>query len=90
MNKYLRLGKFSISLPVALTGFLGYFMVHARFDRHALYAVSGILLLAMASAALNQIQERHTDALMKRTSLRPLPTGQIVEPSRIRQSFSKT
>ena len=77
MNKYLRLGKFSISVPVALTGFLGYFMVRARFDLHALYAVCGIFLLSSASAALNQIQERRTDALMNRTSRRPLPSGQI-------------
>jgi len=31
----------------------------------------------MASGALNQIQERHTDALMKRTARRPLPSGNI-------------
>ena len=48
MNKYLRLGKFSISVPVALTGFLGYFMLRARFDLHALYAVCGIFLLSSA------------------------------------------
>jgi protoheme IX farnesyltransferase len=77
MNKYLKLGKFSISVPVALTGFLGYFMLQARFDLHALYTVTGIFLLSMASASVNQIQERHTDALMKRTSQRPLPAGQI-------------
>lgn len=77
MNKYLRLGKFSISVPVSLTGFLGYFMVRATFDLKALYAVAGIFLLSSASAALNQIQERRTDALMKRTSRRPLPSGQI-------------
>jgi len=77
MNKYLKLGKITISLPVALTGFLGYFMVEASFDLHAFYTISGIFLLALASAALNQIQERHTDALMKRTAHRPLPSGQI-------------
>jgi protoheme IX farnesyltransferase len=77
MNKYLKLGKFSISVPVALTGFLGYFMVQARFDLHALYTVTGIFLLSMASASLNQIQERHTDAMMRRTAQRPLPAGQI-------------
>jgi protoheme IX farnesyltransferase len=77
MNKYLKLGKFTISIPVALTGFLGYFMAHADFNLHALFTVSGIFLLSMASAALNQIQERHTDALMKRTANRPLPSGSI-------------
>lgn len=77
MNKYLKLGKFTISIPVALTGFLGFFMAHAAFDLHALFTVSGIFLLSMASAALNQIQERHTDARMKRTAGRPLPSGSI-------------
>jgi protoheme IX farnesyltransferase len=77
MNKYLKLGKFNISVPVALTGFLGYFMIRTSLDLHALYTVFGIFLLSSASAALNQIQERHTDALMKRTSHRPLPSGQV-------------
>jgi len=83
MNKYLKLGKFSISVPVALTGFLGYFMFRADFDLHALYTVSGIFLLSSASAALNQIQERKTDALMQRTVRRPLPSGQITLPGAI-------
>jgi len=77
MNKYLKLGKFTISLPVALTGFLGYFMARAYLDLSALYTVLGIFLLALGSGALNQVQERHTDARMKRTSQRPLPSGQI-------------
>jgi protoheme IX farnesyltransferase len=77
MNKYLKLGKFTISIPVALTGFLGYFMVNPSFDLHAIYTIAGIFLLSSASAALNQIQERHTDALMARTATRPLPSGQI-------------
>jgi len=83
MNKYLKLGKFSISVPVALTGFLGYFMARPDFDLRALYTVSGIFLLSMASGAVNQIQERHTDALMKRTVRRPLPSGQISLPGAI-------
>jgi protoheme IX farnesyltransferase len=77
MNKYLKLGKFGIAAPVALTGFLGYFMHHPGLDRNALLSIAGIFLLAMASGALNQIQERHIDARMKRTSNRPLPSGSI-------------
>lgn len=77
MNKYLKLGKFGIAAPVALTGFLGYFMHHPGLDRNALLSIAGIFLLAMASGALNQIQERHIDARMKRTSHRPLPSGSI-------------
>jgi heme o synthase len=77
MNKYLKLGKFTISIPVALTGFLGYFMARPFIDLHALYTVCGIFLLSLGSAALNQIQERRTDAKMKRTARRPIPSGQI-------------
>ena len=77
MNKFLKLGKFGIALPVALTGFLGYYMAHPFLDLNALYSTTGIFFLAMASGALNQIQERHTDALMRRTARRPLPSGNI-------------
>ena len=77
MNKYLKLGKVSISIPVALTGFLGYFLARPAFDLNALYTVLGIFLLSSGSSALNQIQERQTDAKMKRTAHRPLPSGQI-------------
>ena len=77
MNRYLKLGKFTISIPVSLTGFLGYFMARPSIDPDAIFAVLGIFLLSSGSAALNQIQERHTDALMKRTANRPLPSGSI-------------
>jgi protoheme IX farnesyltransferase len=77
MNKYLTLGKVTITLPVALTGFLGYFMAQPSFGFHALYAVLGIFLLGSASAAVNQIQERHIDSRMPRTASRPIPTGQV-------------
>ncbi len=77
MNKYLKLGKFTISIPVALTGFLGYFLARPSLDLDAFYTVMGIFLLSSGSSALNQIQERHTDAKMKRTAQRPLPSGKI-------------
>lgn len=77
MNKYLKLGKIGIALPVALTGFLGYYMASPVLDWNALLSTTGIFFLAMASGSLNQIQERRTDALMKRTADRPLPAGEI-------------
>ncbi len=73
----LRLGKFTISIPVALTGFLGYFLHKPVFDSTTLLAVSGIFFLSMGSSTINQIQERKTDALMKRTKNRPIPAGII-------------
>lgn len=40
-------------------------------------AFTGVTLLAMAAAALNQVLERDIDALMTRTRLRPLPQGEL-------------
>jgi len=45
MNKYLKLGKIGIALPVALTGFLGYYMAHPALDLNALYCTTGIFFL---------------------------------------------
>jgi len=79
-SSVLKLGKVSISIPVALTGFLGYFLYNPALDLNAMLSVAGIFLLSMGSSALNQIQERHTDALMKRTAGRPIPAGIISLP----------
>jgi protoheme IX farnesyltransferase len=74
---FLRLGKYTISVPVALTAFLGYFLYTPVLDAGAIYTVLGVFSLSMGSAAFNQIQERHTDALMPRTKSRPIPSGMI-------------
>lgn len=42
-----------------------------------LITLLGILFLASGSSALNQLQERHTDAVMPRTANRPLPSGRL-------------
>lgn len=73
----LQLGKFTISIPVALTGFLGYFRVSPQFDWTLLFVISGIFLMSMGSSTFNQIQERKTDKLMNRTKKRPLPSGRV-------------
>jgi len=77
MKAYFKLGKATISIPVALTGFLGYFLYQPLFDLNALYTLLGIFFLSMGSGAFNQIQERHSDARMKRTASRPIPAGAI-------------
>jgi protoheme IX farnesyltransferase len=76
-SAYLRLGKVTISVPVALTGFLGYFLYKPELDRGAVLTIFGVFLLSLASGSINQIQERKTDALMKRTRGRPIPAGII-------------
>jgi heme o synthase len=41
--------------------------------------IAGTLLVGAGAAALNQLIERRTDALMKRTERRPIPSGEIGE-----------
>jgi heme o synthase len=72
----LSLGKIKITLPVALSGFTGY-LIKNQSAEGALWPVVGILLLAMASAALNNLTEFRYDALMHRTANRPLPSGRV-------------
>ncbi|MFC2090728.1 protoheme IX farnesyltransferase [Bacteroidota bacterium] len=73
----LQLGKIKISVPVALTGFLGYFRASPELDIYLLYTIFGILFLSMGSSTFNQIQERDIDHKMQRTRNRPLPSGRI-------------
>ncbi len=73
----LQLGKIKISLPVAFTGFLGYYRATGALDLVFLYSFFGILFMSMGSSAFNHIQERSTDLLMKRTEGRPLPAGRV-------------
>ena len=77
VSAYLRLGKVTISVPVALTGFLGYFLYKPELDQGAVLTILGVFFLSLASGSINQIQERKTDALMKRTAGRPIPAGLI-------------
>jgi protoheme IX farnesyltransferase len=76
---YLLLSKPRISLLVLLTVSAGFALGSA--DRwmalplvHALFAIA---LVAAASSALNQLIERESDALMRRTANRPLPSGRL-------------
>lgn len=72
--------KFRITVLVSFTTALGYFLFAKDITIDFLFPVIGIFLLACGSAALNQYQERITDALMERTKKRPLSSG-IVKPS---------
>lgn len=71
------LGKFSISLPVGFSAYVGYVAASREFDFKGILVLFGIFLLSAAASLFNQIQERHTDSLMERTKNRPLPTALI-------------
>ncbi len=64
-------------LPVAFTGFAGYFIYLPELSASILLVSLGILLQAVASSVLNQLQEIDLDRKMKRTENRPLPAGKI-------------
>lgn len=76
---FLELTKPRISLMVVLTTAAG-FMLAAPGPLDWLllgHALLGTALVASGASALNQVVERHTDALMRRTANRPIPAGRV-------------
>ncbi len=76
---YFALAKPRLNFLVVASSAAGYYLGAPRTpDPMAMaQAVVGTALVAGGSAALNQLYERDTDALMRRTRLRPLPDGRI-------------
>ncbi|MCA1756398.1 MAG: protoheme IX farnesyltransferase [Bacteroidales bacterium] len=72
-----------LSAAVTFSGAAGYLLYEGWQSSPSFpVALAGIFLLSSGSSALNQYQERRTDALMSRTAGRPLPAGRIT-PSRV-------
>jgi heme o synthase len=72
---YLKLIKFRLSLAVAFSAAAGYILFEDAGSIKGLVATfGGVFFLSGGAAALNQYQERRTDALMPRTKKRPLPS----------------
>jgi protoheme IX farnesyltransferase len=69
------LTKLRISAASTFTAAAGYIAFRRGADAGLGTTLLGILLLALGASALNEIQERHLDARMERTRLRPLPRG---------------
>lgn len=72
-NPYIDLLKYRISIAVAISAAVGWFVYDTTFSMHLPAMLFGVFFLASAASALNMIQERHLDARMKRTENRPLP-----------------
>jgi protoheme IX farnesyltransferase len=76
---YLALTKPDVSFLVVMTTVAGYVLgTYGRLDwlrmGHTVFATT---LIAAGTSALNHYIERDTDALMRRTASRPLPSGQL-------------
>lgn len=77
MRKYAELTRTRVSAFASMTALTGYVAGSGGLDSGALMAALGVFLLASGASALNQVTEQDTDSLMRRTMLRPLPTGTI-------------
>jgi protoheme IX farnesyltransferase len=76
---YLELAKPRLNFLVVATSAAGYYLGAVGGVDVALMAqaVAGTALVAGGAAVLNQLYERDTDALMRRTRRRPLPDGRV-------------
>jgi protoheme IX farnesyltransferase len=74
---YLELCKLRISTFAAFSSACGFLLSAPGFGKQILLLVLGVFTLASGAGALNQYQERTTDALMLRTEKRPIPSGRI-------------
>jgi protoheme IX farnesyltransferase len=76
---YVELMKPRLNFLVVATSAAGYYLGAIGGVDVALMAqaVAGTALVAGGAAVLNQLYERDTDALMRRTRLRPLPDGRV-------------
>ena len=81
-NDYLELTKPRLSMLSVLTALVGYFSARPAVDGVKIVCVVvGTSLAAGGVAALNQWLEADTDAQMKRTADRPIPTGKVATGS---------
>ena len=76
---FVSLTKPRLNLLVLITTLAGLYLAAPEGVETALLAntLIGTALVAGGAAALNQVWERHTDALMRRTSTRPIPAGRL-------------
>jgi protoheme IX farnesyltransferase len=76
---YIALTKPRLNVLVVATSAAGYYLGTRGVPEATAMAgaVVGTALVAAGAAALNQVYERDTDALMRRTRMRPLPDGRV-------------
>ncbi len=79
---YAELVKLRVTSLVMMTAWCGFYLAAARsgvtsLSWNLLHAVLGIGLVAGGTAALNQVIERESDGLMRRTNRRPLPARRM-------------
>ena len=79
---YAELTKLRVTTLIVMTTWCGYFFGahkagNAWLSWGLFHALLGIGLVSSGTAALNEVMEHDVDANMRRTALRPLPTGRM-------------
>lgn len=69
--------KLKITIAVAFTTAVGYLLASEQLSIKIIMPIWGIFFLACGSSALNELQERNIDRLMRRTQQRPLPAHRM-------------
>ncbi len=78
MADYVSLAKPRLNSLVLVTTGLGYLLAQRSVDLRLLFhTLLGTALVAGGAAALNQVWERESDARMRRTASRPIPSGRL-------------
>jgi protoheme IX farnesyltransferase len=82
LRDYAELTKARVTTLIVLTAWCGYFFGAHRMGRSAwsldlVRALLGIALVSSGTAALNEVLETDVDRRMRRTALRPLPSGRM-------------
>jgi protoheme IX farnesyltransferase len=79
LSDFVALTKPRLNVLVVATSAAGYYLGATGAMNPVVFAatVAGTTLVAGGAAALNQLYERGTDALMRRTRTRPLPDGRV-------------
>lgn len=79
VKDYMALIKFTLSFTVVFSSVVSYLLApNITFDlRSVLLLMIGGMLITGAANAINQITEKDTDALMKRTAKRPVASGKM-------------
>lgn len=73
IKQSLSLAKIHLSLFVACGSYFGFLLNSLSPQNRGLIVASGVFFLSCACSTLNNIQDRHIDALHERTRNRPLP-----------------
>ena len=79
LRDYMKLIKFSLSFMVVFSAVVSFLLVpgnHYNLKMIVLLFVAGLLVTGSANA-INQVVEKDTDALMKRTAKRPVASGRM-------------